>query len=101
MSDDPGDTIAAPYMFYRDGYYWVLVETRPSEVKKIWNTEAFYSTDPLDPFMRTSNSPVLVDDEACPFPYIENNTLYLYECHRCSTEGWGIKLYTHDFQEET
>lgn len=47
----------------KDGIYWATAEAGPAPV---WTVTTFNSTSPDSGFTETDNSPVLVEDEACP-----------------------------------
>ena len=83
-------TIAAPSMFFADGTYWLLTECN----EKPWAVEAYASGSPTGPFIENPGGWVLTDDDACPFPFIEKNTLYNFICHRDDGTIWKLGLVT-------
>lgn len=86
-------TLAAPSMFYYDGVYWLMTEGGGSP----WVTEAYYGTSPSGSFTETGSNWVLGNGSACPFPYIENDTLYDYICYQVDGVGaWELDLQTSD-----
>ena len=81
-------TIAAPSMFYANGIYWLLTEGRG----KPWVVEAYASATPNGPFIENPSGWILFNDDACPFPYVEGNTLYNFICHRENGTIWKLGL---------
>lgn len=75
--------LAAPALFYHPAQsaYYLLVETFDSETEN-WLTE-MYVLDDLPSRVEAADSLLLFEnDEACPFPYVENDTLYLFIARR-------------------
>lgn len=84
-------TIAAPAMFYANGLYWLLAESGGMP----WAIEAYASAKPTGPFIENPAGWILSNDDGCPFPYVERDTLYLYVCHR-DDSIWKVNLATFD-----
>jgi len=67
--------LASPSVIYLDGTYYLTAES--IDVSSVWNTLAFRSSSPISGFEECSNSPILVNDEACPMQYIVDGQLVL------------------------
>lgn len=96
--DDSSNILAAPSIFYRDNKYWLTAEMCPNvNGVPIWKTRAFVSDNPILGFVPVGNSDILVDDEACFFPYIFDNRLIGTYSHRYADGTWELFIRTHDF----
>ncbi|MBW2370695.1 MAG: hypothetical protein JRH15_22720 [Deltaproteobacteria bacterium] len=95
LDREPG-TIAAPGMFYANGLYWLLTEGN----EKPWAVEAYAGSAPTGPFIENPTGWVLTDDDACPFPFIDNNILYNFICHRDDGTIWKLGLVTSNLSDE-
>lgn len=61
---------------YHDGYYWLLAEILESGV---WKIAAYYSnSSPSIGFKECNNSPILVNDDACPTLLLTPNLTQAY-----------------------
>jgi hypothetical protein len=80
----------------KTGIYWLLTEGHKSN----WNTYAYYAEDDTGPYQPAGA--ILTDNSACPFPYVENDTLNLFICYRCGGDTlkagktWQINLVRYD-----
>ena len=81
----------APSMFFHNETYWLLTEGTPSN----WSTFAYRSSTIDGEYIEVANSPILDDNTACPFPYIEDDILYNFVCYEASglSSLWNVKLY--------
>lgn len=97
--------VAAPGVYHdpvRDRY--VLLVEQLDDVTRKWITVAY----PLDGLERTTEEPrmLFADNEACPFPYVQDETLYLFTS-RCLSDvrgneidgEWEGRIYTYDLSE--
>ncbi len=98
---DSHNILAAPSVFRRDDKYWLTAETCPyvNGVPK-WSTVAYVSDDPVTGFMPLDNYNLLVNDEACFFPYIFDNTLIGVYSQKYADGTWELLRRTHDFAEK-
>jgi hypothetical protein len=84
-------TLAAPGIFYWNTMYYLTDESHPG----LWQIRAFYSSvldsGCFNGACECSNSPILVNDDACGFPHVEGDTLYYYYSHQVGP-GWNLKL---------
>ena len=91
-TDGSWGVLAAPGIFYRNNTYFLTTESYPGGV---WVTRAFYSSELgpncFDGDRECSNSPILLDDDACGFPHLENDQIYYYYSHRVGP-GWDWDL---------
>lgn len=100
MSDDE-HILAAPSVFFREGRYWLTAETF-REVNGIgkWQTLAFVSDHPLRGFEPVENSFLLVNNDACFFPYIFDNCLNGFYSHQNENGTWHLFRVAHDFEKK-
>ncbi len=90
----------APGAFVDDktGKYWLLTEGHKSN----WNTYAYYAHSVTGPY--NPAGAILTDNSACPFPYVDNDTLNLFICYRCGGDTlkagktWRINLVRYDME---
>jgi len=100
MSDDE-NILAAPSIFYRDGKYWLTTETlRGINGKQTWETLAFVSDNPIRGFEPVDNNRILVDNDACFFPYLFDNQLNGVYSHRYENSTWKLFRMTHNFDSK-
>ena len=80
----------------KTGLYWLLTEGHKSN----WNTYAYYAENVTGPYQPAGA--ILTDNSACPFPYLEDDTLNLFICYRCGGDTlkagktWRINLVRYD-----
>jgi hypothetical protein len=96
---DNKNILAAPSIFFRDGRYWLTAETfqETNNVHK-WQTLAFVSDNPITGFIPVEETSILVDNDACFFPYIFDNRLIGVYSHRYEDKTWDLYGTTHAFQ---
>lgn len=98
ISDDE-NIFAAPSVFYRDEKYWLTAEMlRNVNGIKVWETLAYVSDNPTGGFEPVENHRILIDDDACYFPYIFDNELNGFYSHKYPDETWEMFRTTHSFE---
>lgn len=99
VMSDSENILAAPSVFYRDGRYWFTTETlRVIDGIKTWETLAFVSDKPLEGYEPVDNSKILINDDACYFPYIFDNELNGLYSHRNADGTWDMYRTTYSFE---
>lgn len=75
--------LAAPAVFYHptQSVFYLLVETFDEESEN-WLTEAYVLDDLSSRVEPTDSFLLFENDEACPFPYVADDTLYLFIARR-------------------
>ncbi|WP_164000155.1 DUF2341 domain-containing protein [Pyxidicoccus caerfyrddinensis] len=89
-------TLAAPQMMYRDGTYFLAVETLEAGV---WHTRMYTSEVPDAGFRELPGNPLLGDGAACFFQHIFGNTMHAYYCKDSGTlqsPVWSLEHRTAD-----
>lgn len=98
---DNKDILAAPSILYRSGRYWLTAETlHLVDGVKTWKTIAFVSDDPVKGFVPVANHEILVDQDACFFPYIFDNKLYGVYSHEYKDGTWELFRRIHEFKNQ-
>jgi len=79
--------LGSPCMTYYDSKYWLLAEIQVSG--GIWKSVAYYSsTSPVLGFNQCGNSPLLVDDEACPMFFLTPDLTQAYLFSNRGSSTW-------------
>ncbi len=89
------NTIAAPSVTYYNGHYYLTIEAfTPGKWDNKWVIKAFESSSLTQGFKEVRNSPILLDDDACPFQYVFDGELYLFYSHRYDIEKnfWDLRM---------
>lgn len=83
--------VAAPTMFYRDGYYWLFVEELTNSAYRM---VSYRSTSISGPYRRINI--LTAQDEACPIVLKSGSTFYFYYIPRTSVASsyWDIVVRT-------
>ncbi|HTY43769.1 MAG TPA: LamG-like jellyroll fold domain-containing protein [Patescibacteria group bacterium] len=81
--------VAAPNIFYSNGYYWLQTESQSAS--GIWFTEVYFSKNITGPYETVYNSPILAGGNACPISYLENGIIYDSICNY-SGGKWRLDL---------
>ena len=91
--------MAAPGIFYDKNTknYWILVECIDKNSK--WIVRSFHSKKILSNYKEAINSPILIDDIACPFPIVNNNNLHLFVSKRIRPHKWDEIVYAADLSK--
>lgn len=83
----------------KTGLYWLLTEGHETN----WNTYAYYARQVTGPYQPVG--PILTDNSACPFPFVDHDTLNLFICYRCGGDTlktgktWQINLVRYDMDD--
>jgi len=78
-------TRAYPTITYKDNQYWLLLEGKDNA---IWHVYAFYSTSPTSGFVECGNSPILIEDEACPKLFLSPDEKEVYLFSNRDVANW-------------
>ncbi len=81
----------SPSVMFYDDRYWLLAEIL---IGKQWHILAYYSNSPASGFVETTNSPIMINDEACPMIFFtpDQSRVLLYTTTNSGT--WYQK--THE-----
>ena len=85
--------LACPTIMYRDGHYWLLCETLPSD-NGPWGVCAFVSTYVTSGYAGCPNSPILTNDEACPQIFIADDGISCYLFSNQNSNYWYQEMRT-------
>lgn len=88
-------TMAAPSIaFFRNKYYLLIEAWNPAQWGKNWVTLAYESNKIEGKYRQVSNSPILVNNDACAFEYIFHNQLNVFYSHCLDTAKsyWELKM---------
>jgi hypothetical protein len=90
--------LASPGVHYRDGHYWMLVESYPSS---IWNTEVYVADRVEGPWVKCPTNPLLSNNDACAMPFHVDDALYVYysELTNVGSNYWDIVQRTYNLPE--
>ena len=81
-----GGPLGSPTMTYYGGQYWLLAEI---QVSGVWEIVSYYSsTSPVLGFNQCGNSPILVDDEACPMFFLTPDLTQAYLFRNRGSSTW-------------
>lgn len=90
----------SPTMMSRDGVYWLLVEGSLNGVPP-WVVRAHYSSSPDSGFTECANSPILMNDEACPMHLLSPDGSKAYLFTNRDSANWyqdTRQIYLHSWQ---
>jgi len=85
--------MACPTIMYRDGYYWLLCEAEPVDTGP-WEVCAFVSTSVTSGYAECPNSPILMNDEACPQIFIADDNVSCYLFSDQNSNYWYQEIRT-------
>jgi len=78
--------LGSPTITYYGGQYWLLAEIT---VNGVWEIAAYHSaTSPVSGFEQCGNSPILVDDEACPMLFLTSDLTQAYLFSNMGSSTW-------------
>jgi hypothetical protein len=78
--------LGSPSIMFRDGQYWLLIETTSSA--GIWNVNAYYSSSSTSGFVECGNSPILINDEACGMHFLSPDGTKAYLFSNRDSTNW-------------
>ena len=96
VENDNTTVMAASSVFYYQGLYWLQTETQNGG----WQINSYVSDTPDGDFVQVTNNPINASrSEACPFPYINDTTLFNFVCVNIGT--WYLDVVKYNLSDYT